>query len=149
MGKSAPGGVCHTLLCRLRNLIGKQFARIYPDRRARLQPVRQIHVRSPRSQSPPCLSSSGTRTARSQARTSATHCSGESTISLFSRESSADMLLIMIFVHNMLMQTICFTKAHRRLHVHLLGGRQAEHRPLSEGKKRRGGLPIPESGRWI
>ncbi len=25
------GGVCHTLLCRLRNLIGKQFARIYPD----------------------------------------------------------------------------------------------------------------------
>ncbi len=27
------GGVCHTLLCRLRNLIGKQFARIYPDRR--------------------------------------------------------------------------------------------------------------------
>ncbi len=37
--------------------------------RARLQPVRKIHVRSPRSQSPPCLSSSRTRTARSQART--------------------------------------------------------------------------------
>ncbi len=38
--------------------------------RARLQPVRQIHVRSPRSKSPPCLSSSGTATARSHTKVS-------------------------------------------------------------------------------
>ncbi len=38
--------------------------------RARLQPVRQIHVRSPRSKSAPCLSSSGTSTVRSHAKVS-------------------------------------------------------------------------------
>ncbi len=38
--------------------------------RARLQPVRQIHVRSPRSKSPPCLSSSGTATTRSHTKVS-------------------------------------------------------------------------------
>ncbi len=38
--------------------------------RARLQPIRQIHVRSPRSKSPPCLSSSGTAKARSHAKVS-------------------------------------------------------------------------------
>ncbi len=36
--------------------------------RARLQPIRQIHVRSPRSKSPPCLSSCGTATARSHTK---------------------------------------------------------------------------------
>ncbi len=36
------GGVWHTLLCRLRNLIGKQFARIYPDPEA--PPMTRIRV---------------------------------------------------------------------------------------------------------
>ncbi len=55
---------------------------------------------------------------------------------LFSFESwLCSAPFIMIFVHNMLEQTISFTKAHRVLHVHLLRGRQAERRAFSpEGR---------------
>ncbi len=101
--------------------------------RARLQPVRLIHVRSPRSQSPPFLSSSGTRTARSQARTHSSERArrerrgkhNQPRSLFFPRAdctSSADMLLIMIFVNNMLMQTICLCNclsicdSHERSH---------------------------------
>ncbi len=48
-------------------------------------------------------------------------------------------------VHNMLVQTLQFTKLIDVLHVHLLGGRHAEHQALSGGNKLRGGLPNPET----
>ncbi len=47
-------------------------------------------------------------------------------------------------------QCLLITKLINVLHVHLLGGRQAERRALSPGgKEPQGGLPNPESGRWI
>ncbi len=109
-------------------------------------PVRQIHVRSPQSQSPPCLSNSGTalrehrhgHTPRSVPGGIGMYWSGEKYNHplLFSFESwLCSAPFIMIFVHNMLEQTISFTKAHRVLHVHLLRGRQAERRAFSpEGR---------------
>ncbi len=128
--------------------------------RARLQPVRQIHVRSPRSQSPPCLSSSGTRTTRSQARTvpggSGTYCSGESTISpsLFSEsccESHAahnDIRSQYAYANNMLVQLLYESSSTSSTSTSSEEDRRSIE-PSLRGEEPWGGLPIPESGRWI
>ncbi len=125
--------------------------------RASLQPVRQIHARFLWSQSPQCLSSSGTRlqdhrhghTPRSVPGGSAMNCSGENTISpsFLSQESwvfcelrSPDMFLSItlfcfIFIHNMLVQTYVLGKRIDILPVPLLGKGQAERRALSPGRR--------------
>ncbi len=112
---------------------------------------------SPRSQSLPCLSSSGTRTARSQART---HSSERE----LRCASSVRAPLRRHAAHNyirsyMLMQTICLCKQYACatalqklidvLHVHLLGGRQAEHRALSPRGRTAGRASDPRERRWI
>ncbi len=59
-------------------------------------------------------------------------------------------LIFFIFIHNMLVQTLHFVKAHRRPPCSpsqkKTGGSSS---PFSGGEKLRGGIPISESGCWI
>ncbi len=120
------------------------------NRARRLQPVRQIHARSLWSQSPQCLSSSGTgprdhrhgHNPRSVPGGSTMNCSGENTISpsflLFCELRSPDMFLSItlfwfIFIHNKLVQTYILWKLIDIFPVPLLGKGQAERRALFPG----------------
>ncbi len=81
---------------------------------------------------------------------SATYCSGESTISLFfSRELTARAAFRRHAAHNDIRSQYAYANNMLVQLLYESSSEQAEHRPLSEGKKPRGGLPIPESGRWI
>ncbi len=136
--------------------------------RARLQPIRQIHVRSPRSQSPQCLSSSGTWTVRSQAWTRSSErarwerniCSREKhNQPPFSLELTARAPLRKntahndILAHNMLVQTILVQLLYESSATSSTSTSSEEDRrsvePSLRGKKPWGELPIPESRRWI
>ncbi len=113
--------------------------------RARHQPVCQIHVRSPWSQSPQCLSSSGTTQAHTLLRVpdGSSLAAGKNTISpsfflsraecVSSALQTCFSLFSFIFIHNMLVQTLSFAKAYQRP-------------PRPPPRKKTGGASSPFSG---
>ncbi len=113
--------------------------------RARHQPVLQIHVRSPWSQSPQCLSSSGTTQAHTLLRVpdGSSLAAGKNTISpsfflsraecVSSALQTCFSLFCFIFIHNVLVQTLIFAKAYQRP-------------PRPPPRKKTGGASSPFSG---